>query len=39
VALKLSDKTDDKAIYFALIIVPNHDGRPERRSPKATDAP
>jgi precorrin-2/cobalt-factor-2 C20-methyltransferase len=35
VAMKLSDKCDDKSVYFALIIVPNHDGRPERRSPKA----
>lgn len=33
VALKLTDKCDDKSIYFALIIVPNHDGRPERRTP------
>jgi precorrin-2/cobalt-factor-2 C20-methyltransferase len=39
VALKLSDKIDDRSIYFALIIVPNHDGRPERRSPKTADAP
>jgi precorrin-2/cobalt-factor-2 C20-methyltransferase len=35
VALKLGDKRDDSSIYFALIIVPNHDGRPERRTPKA----
>jgi precorrin-2/cobalt-factor-2 C20-methyltransferase len=34
VALRLGDKRDDSSIYFALIIVPNHDGRPERRSAK-----
>ena len=34
-ALKLADKCDDKSIYFALIIVPNHDGGPERRTAKS----
>jgi precorrin-2/cobalt-factor-2 C20-methyltransferase len=30
VVMPLKDKTDDKALYFALILVPNHDGGPYR---------
>jgi precorrin-2/cobalt-factor-2 C20-methyltransferase len=30
VAIPLRDKTDDKSLYFALIIVPGHDGGPYR---------
>jgi precorrin-2/cobalt-factor-2 C20-methyltransferase len=33
-ALPLARKSDDRSIYFALILVPNHDGGPDRRSPK-----
>lgn len=35
-AIPLRDKADDKSLYFALIIVPGHDGgpyRPERDAP------
>ena len=35
-AIPLCDKTDDSSLYFALIIVPGHDGgpyRPERDTP------
>ena len=31
VIMKLSDKTDDQSIYFALILLPSHDGGPYRR--------
>lgn len=31
VMLPLSEKTDDKSIYFALILLPSHDGGPYRR--------
>jgi precorrin-2/cobalt-factor-2 C20-methyltransferase len=31
VAMRLRDKTDDKSLYFALIIVPGHDGGPYRK--------
>lgn len=37
-ALPLADKRDDASIYFALILVPNHDGGPERRSAKGQGA-
>lgn len=30
VAMPLRDKTDDKSIYFALILLPGHDGGPYR---------
>jgi precorrin-2/cobalt-factor-2 C20-methyltransferase len=30
VVMALKDKTDDQALYFALILVPNHDGAPYR---------
>jgi precorrin-2/cobalt-factor-2 C20-methyltransferase len=31
-AMPLTQKHDDHSIYFALILIPNHDGGPERRS-------
>jgi len=31
VVMPLADKTDDKSIYFSLIIVPGHDGGPYRQ--------
>ena len=31
VMMPLSEKTDDKSIYFALILLPSHDGGPYRR--------
>jgi precorrin-2/cobalt-factor-2 C20-methyltransferase len=31
VAMRLCDKTDDKSLYFALIIVSGHDGGPYRK--------
>lgn len=31
VAMPLAEKTDERSIYFALIIVPAHDGGPQRR--------
>jgi precorrin-2 methylase len=30
VVVPLRDKTDDRSLYFALIIVPAHDGGPYR---------
>jgi precorrin-2/cobalt-factor-2 C20-methyltransferase len=38
VAIPLRDKTDDVSLYFALIIVPGHDGGPYRPS-HADEAP
>jgi precorrin-2/cobalt-factor-2 C20-methyltransferase len=32
--LPLADKPDDRSIYFALILLPNHDPSPGRRTPK-----
>jgi len=31
VAMRLSDKTDDQSLYFALILLPHHDGGPYRQ--------
>lgn len=31
VAIRLSDKTDDQSLYFALILLPHHDGGPYRQ--------
>ena len=33
VVMPLADKTDERAIYFSLIIVPGHDGGPYRPRP------
>jgi precorrin-2/cobalt-factor-2 C20-methyltransferase len=38
VVMPLADKTDDDAIYFALIIVPSHDGGPYRPLPEGEGA-
>lgn len=35
VVMPLSDKQDDSAIYFSLILVPDHDGGPYRQLPTA----
>lgn len=35
--MPLVDKTDETSVYFALILVPNHDGSPDRRA--AVDRP
>ena len=38
-AMPLADKRDEGSVYFALILVPNHDGGPERRAPAAGPMP
>ncbi|MET0390405.1 MAG: precorrin-2 C(20)-methyltransferase [Polyangiales bacterium] len=37
-AMPLRDKLDDRSLYFALIIVPSHDGGPYRVRPAVHDA-
>lgn len=38
VAMPLREKTDDRSIYFALVLVPSHDGGPYRAEAAAGDA-
>jgi precorrin-2/cobalt-factor-2 C20-methyltransferase len=37
VVMPLRDKSDDQSLYFALIIVPGHDGGPYRQLPSGDD--